>query len=84
MTITTLSSRRFNQNIGLAKKAALDGPVFIADRGKPTHVLVSFEGYQKLVCAAQNIVDMLAMPGMDDVQFNPSGSTFQSRQDDLS
>jgi antitoxin (DNA-binding transcriptional repressor) of toxin-antitoxin stability system len=35
MTITTLSSREFNQNTSHAKKAALKGPVFITDRGKP-------------------------------------------------
>lgn len=31
--ITTLSSREFNQDASRAKKAALNGPVFITDRG---------------------------------------------------
>ena len=34
MTITTLSSREFNQNVSRAKKAAELGPVFITDHGK--------------------------------------------------
>jgi prevent-host-death family protein len=44
-TITTLSSREFNQDTSRAKKASLDGPVFITDRGKPAHVLLSIEEY---------------------------------------
>jgi prevent-host-death family protein len=43
MTITTLSSREFNQDTSRAKKAAREGPVFITDRGKPAHVLLSIE-----------------------------------------
>src|SRR2546430_4851867 len=37
-TITTFSSREFNQDPGRAKKAARKGPVFITDRGHPAHV----------------------------------------------
>ncbi|MCF5799974.1 type II toxin-antitoxin system prevent-host-death family antitoxin, partial [Pseudomonas sp. PA-1-5A] len=47
MTITTISSREFNQDTSGAKKAARKGPVFITDRGKPAHVLLSIEDYQK-------------------------------------
>ena len=48
MTSTTLSSGEFNRDIGAAKKAAANGPVFITDRGRPAHVLLSFEDYQRL------------------------------------
>ncbi|TAL91811.1 MAG: type II toxin-antitoxin system Phd/YefM family antitoxin, partial [Candidimonas sp.] len=48
MTITTLSSRELNQDIGRAKKAALEGPVFITDRGKPVYVLLSIGEYQRI------------------------------------
>lgn len=41
MTITTLSSREFNQGVSGVKKAAKRGPVFITDRGRPAHVLLS-------------------------------------------
>ena len=40
MSITTLSSRAFNQDSSGAKKAAAEGPVFITDRGRPAHVLL--------------------------------------------
>ncbi|MDE1999804.1 MAG: type II toxin-antitoxin system Phd/YefM family antitoxin [Burkholderiales bacterium] len=84
MTITTLSSRQFNQDTGLAKKAALEGPVFITDRGKPAHVLMTIEEYQKLTCGVRSIVDMLAMPGADDIELELPRSTFKAKQVDLS
>ena len=71
MTITTLSSREFNQHAGKAKKAARRGPVFITDRGQPEHVLLSFEEYQRLIGKRQNIVELLAMPGIEEIDFTP-------------
>lgn len=71
MTITTFSSREFNQDASRAKKAAKSGPVFITDRGRPAHVLLTIEQYQKLTGGQASIVDMLAMPGVEDVDFEP-------------
>ncbi|KAG8150881.1 type II toxin-antitoxin system Phd/YefM family antitoxin [Burkholderia catarinensis] len=71
MTITTLSSRELNQDVTKAKKAAKDGPVFITDRGRPAHVLLSFEEYQRLTQQRRNIADSLAMPGVEDIEFDP-------------
>jgi len=71
MTITTLSSREFNQDTSKAKKAAKDGPVFITDRGRPAHVLLSIDDYRRLTGEAASIVDMLAMPGAEDIDFQP-------------
>lgn len=69
-TTTTLTSRAFNQDVGKAKKAAEAGPVIITDRGEPKHVLLSIEEYRRLAGARQSIVDMLAMPGGDDFDFD--------------
>jgi PHD/YefM family antitoxin component YafN of YafNO toxin-antitoxin module len=49
MSVTSLTSREFNKNVGRAKRAALSGPVFITDRGRTTHVLLSIEEYQRLI-----------------------------------
>jgi prevent-host-death family protein len=68
MTVTTLSSREFNQDSGRAKKAAKHGPVFITDRGKPAHVLLSIEEYQRITGGHRKIADLLAMPGIEDVE----------------
>lgn len=70
MTITTLSSREFNQDTSRAKKAANDGPVFITARGKPAHVLLTVEAYQRLSGVTASIVDMLSMPKVADIDFN--------------
>jgi PHD/YefM family antitoxin component YafN of YafNO toxin-antitoxin module len=71
MTITTLSSREFNQDTSRAKKASAQGPVFITDRGQLAHVLLSIEQYQQLTKATSNIIDMLATPGVEDIAFEP-------------
>ena len=71
MTITTLSSRELNQDIGRAKRATALGPVFITDRGKPAHVLLSIEAYQRLVGGNRTLAQALAMPGMGDIDFDP-------------
>jgi len=47
MTTTTLTSREFNQDTSRAKKAARRGPVFITDRGRPAHLLLSIEEYRR-------------------------------------
>ena len=62
-----MSSREFNQDTSRAKKAAADGPVFITDRGKPAHVLLSFAAYQELL--GVDLLDRLAEPaGVEDVE----------------
>jgi prevent-host-death family protein len=71
MPITTLSSREFNQHAGEAKKAARRGPVFITDRGRPEHVLLSYEDYQRLIGRPRKIVELLAMPGIEEIDFTP-------------
>ena len=84
MTITTLSSREFNQGASEAKRAANNGPVFITDRGRPAHVLMTFEDYQRLTKQRRNIADALSMPGIADIEFEPPRATIQSRQVDFS
>lgn len=43
---TTISSREFAHDTSGAKRAALSGPVFITEQGRPAHVLLSIEEYQ--------------------------------------
>ncbi len=69
--VTTLSSREFNQDTGRAKRAAKKGPVFITDRGRPAHVLLTIEDYQELTGRHANIVEMLGMPDAAGVDFEP-------------
>ena len=69
--MTTMTSREFNQDAGRAKRAALNGPVFITDRGKTAHVLLTIEDYQKLNTPQRNLADMLACHGAEDIMFEP-------------
>jgi prevent-host-death family protein len=82
MTITTLSSREFNQDTSRAKKAADSGPVFITDRGRPAHVLLSIEEYRRLAGQRGTIIDALALD--DDVEFDPPRSKISITPPDLS
>lgn len=84
MAITTLSSRELNQDVTRAKKASKNGPVFITDRGKPAHVLLSFEEYQRLTKQRRNIADALAMPGVADIEFDPPRVNIGIQPADLS
>jgi prevent-host-death family protein len=66
MPVTTVSSREFNQNVSIAKRAAENGPVFITDRGEPAQVLLSIKEYRRLTGKGKSVIDLLAMPeGMD-------------------
>lgn len=84
MTIHTISSRELNQDLARAKRAALEGPVFITDRGRPAHVLMSYARYQELSGQRRNILDALAMPGLSEVDFDPSRAAITARPADLS
>jgi hypothetical protein len=84
MTITTLSSREFNQDTRRAKKAAEAGPVFITYRGRPAHVLLTIEDYQRLVGGGSSIIDMLAATaGTEDVECTPPSAKVGVRPADL-
>ena len=71
MGITTISSRELNHDVSKAKRAASSGPVFITDRGHTAHVLLTIEEYQKITDKKESIVELLAMPDVADIDFEP-------------
>ncbi len=71
MAVTTVTSREFNQDTSGAKKAARRGPVFITDRGRPAHVLLTIEDYRRLAGASVNLAQALAQPAAGDFKFTP-------------
>lgn len=79
MTITTFSTREFEQHASEAKKAANNGPVFITDtdQGNPAHVLLTINEYRRITGEQKNIAELLWMPGIEDVDLQIS------RSDDL-
>ena len=84
MTITTLTSREFNQDTSRAKKAASEGPVFITDRGRPAHVLLSIDEYQRITGRHRTIVEALSMPGLSDIEVEFPRSRDPARAADFS
>lgn len=70
-----ITSRDFNQDVSQAKRAARVEPVFITDRGKATHVLMSVEAYRKLMGQTETIVDLLAMPGLPAIDLDGARAT---------
>jgi len=73
-----------NQDISRAKRAAQTGPVFITARGKPAHVLLSIEEYERLTHQHRNIADALAMPEGADIEFDPPRVHIDTRPEDFS
>jgi len=63
--VKLVTSRDFNQDVSAAKRAARLEPVFVTDRGRPTHVLLSIEAWRQLSGQRESIVDLLAMPGLE-------------------
>ena len=84
MTITTLTSRELNHDLGRAKRAARTGPVVITDRGRPAHVLLSYAEYQRLAGGRRSLVESLAMPGLSAVELPAPRAAIAAREVDLS
>jgi prevent-host-death family protein len=71
MPIKTISSREFNQDASGAKRAALTGPVFITDRGRPAHVLMTYEAYKALLGQERSLLEIVSQEEDDDIDFDP-------------
>lgn len=79
-----MSSRDFNQDVGRAKRAARIEPVFVTDRGRPTHVLMSFEAFRQITGQTETIIDLLAMPDSGASPFEPArGLAGWERREDM-
>ena len=57
-----VTAREFNQDISKAKRFAAAEPVFVTDRGRPTHVLLSIAAYRHLSGERQSILDLIGAP----------------------
>ena len=64
------TAREFNQDASRVKRASKDGPVFITDRGKPAHVLMTISAYEQLQGRRTEMplvafMESLALDGLD-------------------
>jgi prevent-host-death family protein len=60
--VKVVTAREFNQDISKAKRFAASEPVFVTDRGRPTHVLLSIAAYRQLSGDGSSILDLVAAP----------------------
>lgn len=78
-----LTSRALNQDVSRAKRKAMAGPVFITDRGKPSHVFLSIDAYRKLAARGRTLGESLSVPDAAGIDVDPQRSREMPRPVDL-
>lgn len=73
MSIHTFSSRDFTRDVSAAKRAAVDGPVFITDRGRPAFALLKIDDYYRMAGQSKpSLLDIMdSIPGGEVIEFDP-------------
>jgi prevent-host-death family protein len=73
MRIHAFTSRDFTRNVSAAKRAALEGPVFITDRGRPAFALIKIADYYRMAgkSAPSLLAVMDGIPGGEGINFDP-------------
>ena len=81
MPVHTFSSRDFTRDVSAAKRAAVDGPVFITDRGRPAFALLKIEDYHRVVGqGAPTLLSIMdGIPGEDGIEFDALRVNLQTR-----
>lgn len=70
MSVTIIPCTALTRDIGKTKKAAQAGPVILTERDQSAYVLINIEQYKEITGNAQSILDLLSMPGAEDIDFN--------------
>ena len=73
MSIHTFSSRDFTRDVSAAKRATVDGPVFITDRGRPAYALLKIDDYYRIAGQSErSLLDVMdGIPGGEGIDFEP-------------
>jgi prevent-host-death family protein len=82
--MSTFTSRELNHDVNSATKAARNGPVIITDRGRPSHVLMTYEDFNRLSGERRSLIDVLSMAGLSEIDFSPERVEIVCRTADLS
>jgi len=84
MPITTLPSREFNQNPSIARKASINGPVFITDRGEPVQVILDINEYRELTKTQKTVADIFSpTQELAELDFEPEKLVWSGRDFEL-
>lgn len=76
-SVQTFSSRDFTRDVGAAKRAASEGPVFITDRGRPAFALLKIEDYYKITGEqGRSLLALMdSLPDTAGIEFEPPRAT---------
>lgn len=67
-TVTTVTSREFNQDVSAAKRAAEAGPVEITEHGRRSHVLLTADEFDRLARQSEPVgARLFASPDSPDL-----------------
>ncbi len=58
--------------------------MIITDRGRPSHVLMTYDEFERLSGKRRNLVDALSMPGLSSIEFDTPRAVISVREVDLS
>jgi hypothetical protein len=83
MNTATLTQNNEQTLLDIQNKAN-SAPVVLTDETGPSHVILSIADYKRLISGKLSIVDLLWMPGMVDVDFDPQRSSETARAADFS
>ncbi|TXT37684.1 MAG: prevent-host-death family protein [Comamonadaceae bacterium] len=81
MPVHTFSSRDFTRDVSAAKRATVDGPVFITDRGRPAFALLKIDDYYRMVGHSEPTLLALmdSIAGGEQIEFDPPRLNFQNQ-----
>lgn len=79
MPIHTVSSRDFTRDVSAAKRAAVDGPVFITDRGRPAFALLKIDDYYRMSGkSAPSLLEIMdGIASGENIDFDPPRLSLQ-------
>ena len=85
MSVHTFSSRDFTRDVSAAKRAAVNGPVFITDRGRPAFALLTIDDYHRMVDHSESsLLELMdGIPGGVEVDFTPPRADIRTRSAEL-
>ena len=67
------TSGNFTRSVSAVKRAALEGPVFITERGRPAFALLKIDDYYRMAGkAAPSLLEVMdSIPGGEGFDFDP-------------
>jgi prevent-host-death family protein len=79
MSIHTVSSREFTRDIAAAKRAAVEGPVLITDRGEPAFALLNIDDYYRLTGRQEvSLLQLMdSLPRTEGIEFEAPRATIE-------